>query len=116
MDPIQDAMGIMGPWQIIITIAISLINFPAAWHQLSIAVLAPGQNFTCISPAPINPNDSIIKACFIKVNHSLPEVKCTEFSYDQSVFKSTIISEVILVSIYFSITYIHWKKSGVSSE
>ncbi|XP_053593360.1 organic cation transporter protein [Microplitis demolitor] len=97
IDPIQDAMGIMGPWQIMITIAISLINFPAAWNQLAIAVIAPGQNFTCISPAPINPNDSMIKACFVKVNHSLPEVKCTEFTYDQSVFKSTIISEWDLV-------------------
>ncbi|XP_014299598.2 organic cation transporter protein [Microplitis demolitor] len=97
LDPIQDAMGVMGPWQIIITVAVSLTNFPAACNQLAIAVIAPGQNFTCISPAPINPNDSMIKACFVKVNHSLPEVKCTEFSYDQSVFKSTIISEWDLV-------------------
>ncbi|KAH0540666.1 hypothetical protein KQX54_018924 [Cotesia glomerata] len=95
LDPIQDAMGSMGRWQIIITLAISLINFPAAWNQLAIAVIAPAQDFMCISPAPINSNDSMFKACSVKINESLPEVPCDKFSYDDSVFKSTIVSEII---------------------
>ncbi|KAG8040639.1 hypothetical protein G9C98_002635 [Cotesia typhae] len=93
LDPIQDAMGAMGHWQIIITIAISLINFPAAWNQLAIAVIAPRQDFTCVSPLPINPNDSMLNTCFVKVNESLPEVECEKFTYDDSAFKSTIVSQ-----------------------
>ncbi|KAI4502390.1 hypothetical protein M0802_002302 [Mischocyttarus mexicanus] len=43
-------MGVMGPWHIVIAIALSLVKLPVAWHQLSIVFLAPPTNFSCISP------------------------------------------------------------------
>nr|ACE75443.1 MFS transporter protein [Glyptapanteles indiensis] len=90
-------MGHLGIWQVVITIALAIIDLPLAWHELAMPVLAPGQDFTCISPAPINPSDSMLKACYVKVNESLPEVQCEKFTYDLSDFKSTIISEWDLV-------------------
>nr|ACE75159.1 MFS transporter protein [Glyptapanteles flavicoxis] len=96
-DPIQDAMGRLGIWQLVITVALSIVDMPAAWHELAIPVIAPGQDFTCISPAPMNSSDSMLKACYVKVNESLPEVKCEKFSYDTTDFKSTIMSEWDLV-------------------
>ncbi len=88
-------MGHLGIWQVVITIALAVIDLPLAWHELAMPVLAPGQDFTCISPVPINFSDSMLKACYVKVNESLPEVQCEKFTYDLSNFKSTIISEVI---------------------
>ncbi|KAJ8707424.1 hypothetical protein PYW08_010676 [Mythimna loreyi] len=96
-DPIQEAIGSMGPWQLIITIALSLKSFPAAWNQLAIAVIAPGQDFFCVSPTPMNASDSMLRACSVRVDDSLPEVPCEKFSYDDSGFKSTIVSEWDLV-------------------
>lgn len=87
-------MGRFGIWQLVITVALSLVDMPAVWHELAIPVIAPDQDFTCISPAPINRNDSMLKACYVKVNESLPDVKCDKFSYDITDFKSTIMSEV----------------------
>lgn len=88
-------MGRLGIWQLVITVALSIVDMPAAWHELAIPVIAPGQDFTCVSPAPMNPSDSMLRACYVKVNESLPEVKCQKFTYDVSDFKSTIISEVM---------------------
>ncbi|KAI5631101.1 sugar transporter domain-containing protein [Phthorimaea operculella] len=96
-DPVQEAMGTMGKWQIIITVVISLVNFPAAWTQFAIVVIAPRQQFTCLSPKPFNSSDSMERACLVKVNESLPEIRCSQFSYDESAFKSTIVSEWDLV-------------------
>lgn len=90
-------MGRFGIWQLMITVALSVIDMPLAWNELAIPVIAPGQDFTCVSPAPLNASDSMLKACYVKVNESLPEVKCQEFAYDTTDFKSTIISEVIQV-------------------
>lgn len=96
-DPIQDAMGQFGRWQLMIAVALAIVDLPLAWHELAMPVLAPGQDFTCVSPAPFNSSDSMLKACYVKVNESLPAVKCEKFTYDTSSFKSTIISEWDLV-------------------
>lgn len=94
LDPVQNAMGILGRWQIIITIALSLINFPAAWRQMSSNFLAPPVNFTCTYPIPMNPNDSMLNQCTVRVNENITEA-CTNFTYDQSIFQNTIVFEVI---------------------
>ncbi|XP_011312309.1 organic cation transporter protein [Fopius arisanus] len=108
LDTIQEAMGVMGPWQIIITVALSLVNFPVAWHQLSIVFLAPPANFTCINPTPVD-NKTVYSTedtqCFVNVtlltSSNITElgspVKCTQFEYDKSVFDSTIITEWDLI-------------------
>lgn len=47
-DVIEKCMGTFGRWQIIITLAIFLVKFPVAWHQLCIVIEAPPvSNFTC---------------------------------------------------------------------
>lgn len=91
LDPIQEAMGVMGPWHVIIAVALSLVNFPVAWNQLSIAFLAPPANFTCLSPKPMD--NYTTSRCEVAVGNDTFE-KCREFEYDRSIFMETIITEV----------------------
>ena len=82
----------MGPWHIVIAIAISLGKFPISWHQLSIVFLAPPVNFTCTSPFLTNDkfrNDG----CQVDLGNGTLE-KCSHFSYDRSIFRESIITQV----------------------
>jgi len=83
LDPIQEAMGSMGPWHIVIAVAISLVKFPVAWHQLSIVFLAP----------PTNSNESMKMKCEVDVGNGTIE-ECTEFRYDKRIFQESIITQV----------------------
>lgn len=94
LDVIQDAMGVMGPWHIVIAVALSLVKFPVAWHQLSIVFLAPPTNFSCASPITTG-NESTIMKCYVEVNGTME--KCTDFRYDRRIFKESIITEWNLV-------------------
>lgn len=96
LDSIQEAMGSMGPWHIVIAIAISLGKFPISWHQLSIVFLAPPVSFTCISPFIIN-GQLKNEGCEVDVGNGTFE-KCINFSYDRSVFRETIVTQVSIVN------------------
>lgn len=85
-------MGSLGPWHIVIAVALSLVKFPVAWHQLSIVFLAPPTNFTCIHPTPANLSDSMSGKCEVDVGGH--KEKCTEFAYNRNIFKETIITQV----------------------
>ncbi|KAL2713751.1 organic cation transporter protein-like isoform X1 [Vespula squamosa] len=95
LDVIQDAMGVMGPWHIVIAIALSLVKFPVAWHQLSIVFLAPPTNFSCISPQS-STNESMITKCYVDIGNGTME-KCTGFKYDKRIFRESIVTEWDLV-------------------
>ncbi|KYN15387.1 WD repeat and HMG-box DNA-binding protein 1 [Trachymyrmex cornetzi] len=95
LDPVQEAMGSMGPWHIVIAVVISLVKFPVAWHQLSIVFLAPPTNFSCIAPLSAT-NDSTIMKCEVDVGNGTIE-ECTEFSYDKRIFRESIITQWDLV-------------------
>ncbi|XP_043281642.1 organic cation transporter protein-like isoform X2 [Venturia canescens] len=94
LDAIQEAMGAMGPWHVIIAVALSLVNFPVAWNQLSIAFIAPPANFTCLSPVSVD--NSTTSRCEVSLGNGTIE-KCHEFEYDRSIFTETIITEWNLV-------------------
>ncbi|KAK2582312.1 hypothetical protein KPH14_004651 [Odynerus spinipes] len=95
LDVIQDAMGSMGPWHIVIAVALSLVKFPVAWHQLSIVFLAPPTTFWCVSPESAT-NESVKYKCYVDVGNGTMD-KCTDFRYDKRVFRETIITEWDLV-------------------
>ncbi|OAD56165.1 WD repeat and HMG-box DNA-binding protein 1 [Eufriesea mexicana] len=95
LDVIQNAMGVMGPWHIVIAIALSLVKFPVAWHQLSIIFLAPPTNFSCAAPISMT-NESTIMKCYVNVGNGTME-KCTNFKYDRRIFKESIITQWNLV-------------------
>lgn len=95
LDVIQDAMGAMGPWHIVIAVALSLIKFPVAWHQLSIVFLAPPTNFSCASPESAT-NESLMFKCYVDVGNGTME-KCNHFRYDKRIFRETIITQWDLV-------------------
>ncbi|XP_014226145.1 organic cation transporter protein isoform X1 [Trichogramma pretiosum] len=90
-DAVQQAMGFLGRWQILICTAISLIKFPVAWHQLAIVFMAPKQGYNCTMPSFMNSTDQ----CRAEVNGSI--VECSEWKFDTSVFPKTIISQWDLV-------------------
>lgn len=92
LDTVQEAMGSMGPWHIVIVVAISLVKFPVAWQQLSIVFLAPPTNFSCIAPSSAT-NDSTFMKCEIDVGNGTME-KCTDFKYDKRIFRESIITQV----------------------
>ncbi|CAB0028581.1 unnamed protein product [Trichogramma brassicae] len=85
-------MGTLGPWHIVIAVALSLVKFPVAWHQLGIVFLAPPGNFTCASPTPADNTSSRLNQCLVDVGGGHME-KCSQFNYDRSIFDKTIISE-----------------------
>ncbi|KAM3964929.1 organic cation transporter protein [Aphomia sociella] len=84
-DPLTKAIGAIGKWQIWICFVVFLVKFPVAWHQMSIIFLAPPMNFTCAFEQNIEEYSNICSS------------NCTEYEYDRSVFKETIISQWDLV-------------------
>ena len=92
LDVVQNAMGTMGPWHIVIAVALSLVKFPVAWHQLSIVFLAPPPIFSCTTPRSAT-NESTLMKCYVDAGNGTME-KCTSFKYDKRVFKETIITQV----------------------
>lgn len=91
VDAVQEAIGNLGRWQIYVCLAISLVKFPIAWHQLAIVFMAPHQDYNCISPAGVQTLDH----CAVNVSGVLAD--CTEWEYDRSTFTETIISQWNLV-------------------
>ncbi|XP_050453891.1 organic cation transporter protein-like isoform X2 [Cataglyphis hispanica] len=91
VDAVQIAIGNLGKWQIIVCLAISLVKFPVAWHQLAIVFMAPHQDYNCTAPATVDSKDQ----CMVNVNGTL--AKCTEWEYDRRIFPETIISQWNLV-------------------
>ncbi|XP_059057378.1 organic cation transporter protein-like [Achroia grisella] len=92
-DPLTKAIGAIGKWQIWICFVVFLVKFPVAWHQMSIIFLAPPVNFTCASDQSTETFNNICNA------------SCTDYEYDRSIFKETIISQWDLVCDR------HWMKN-----
>ncbi|KAJ8674537.1 hypothetical protein QAD02_005799 [Eretmocerus hayati] len=90
-DAVQRSMGYLGPWQIVVCTAISLVKFPVAWHQLATVFMAPKQEYNCTVPGLGLSKDQ----CYVRINNSL--VECQKWEYDRSVFPETIISQWNLV-------------------
>ena len=89
VDAVQEAMGGLGRWQILVCLAISLIKFPVAWHQLAIVFAAPlGQQYNCTSPTKTFAKDQ----CIVSINGTHTE--CTEWEFDRNIFPETTISQV----------------------
>lgn len=88
IDAVQQAIGDLGKWQILVCLAISLVKFPVAWHQLAIVFMAPHQEYNCTTPAQNVSSDQ----CIVDINGTNTE--CTKWEYDRSIFPETIISQV----------------------
>ncbi|XP_018406233.1 PREDICTED: organic cation transporter protein-like [Cyphomyrmex costatus] len=93
VDAVQIAIGNLGRWQIIVCLAISLVKFPVAWHQLAIVFMAPHQDYNCTEPATTEEYSK--DQCTVNLNGTL--IECTEWEYDRKIFPETIISQWNLV-------------------
>lgn len=79
-DIVQKSIGVLGKWHIWICLAIFLVKFPVAWHQLSIVFVAPRTDFYCA--------DTALDKC---------DPNCTAHVFNRSIFTETILSEWDLV-------------------
>ncbi|XP_046838960.1 organic cation transporter protein-like isoform X1 [Vespa crabro] len=91
IDAVQQAIGNLGKWQILVCLAISLVKFPVAWHQLAIVFMAPYQEYNCTIPLQTVSSDQ----CTFNINGT--NIECTKWEYDRSTFPETIISQWNLV-------------------
>jgi len=79
-DPIQNSIGELGRWQILVCGVVFLLKFPVAWHQMGIIFLAPTTNFTC--------EDKSLEPC---------SEECHKHEFNTSIFTNTIQMEWDLV-------------------
>ncbi|CRK99712.1 CLUMA_CG012990, isoform A [Clunio marinus] len=86
-DPVQNAMGELGRFQIGVCALICLLKFPVAWHQMGIIFLAPKTEFHCKDPS--------ISKC---------SESCVEREFNKSIFTNTIQMEFDLVCDRQSLT------------
>ncbi|KAF7997518.1 hypothetical protein HCN44_006089 [Aphidius gifuensis] len=92
IDAVQKAMGGLGRWQILVCLAISLVKFPVAWHQLAIVFMAPqSQGYNCTNPPHIETKDQ----CVLNINGT--QIECQSWEFDKSIFPETIVSQWNLV-------------------
>ncbi|KAG7299051.1 hypothetical protein JYU34_017526 [Plutella xylostella] len=78
IDTIQKCMGSFGKYQLLLCLLVFLSKFPVAFHQLSIAFLAPKVSFECQDGG----------------NNTCP---CANPIYDTSIFTNTIVMEWDLI-------------------
>lgn len=99
LDAVQEAMGVMGPWQILIAIALSFVNIPVAWQQISIAVIAPKTSHSCNIPVSMSGAVSSNDECAYTsvVNNINVSYECTNFTYHNEGLDTTMITEYNLV-------------------
>lgn len=92
---VSHLIGDFGKWQAIISLLLSLLKLPIGWFQLSIVFLAPTTNFWCVSPTGNSSWLNEMTSSELE-NQTLNncDVECSEYAFDKTVFKSTIISEV----------------------
>ncbi|XP_077295935.1 organic cation transporter protein-like isoform X2 [Arctopsyche grandis] len=74
-DAIQEAIGSMGKYQVILCLIIFLTKFPVAFHQMGIIFLAPPVSYICLDNSSNETN----------------KCPCSNPEYDTSIFQDTII-------------------------
>lgn len=82
-DPIEKAVGMLGPWQLFVCLSVFLLKFPVAFHQIGIIFLSPNVTFTCSDPTKPMCSD-----------------ECPSHTFNRSIFTETIATEWDLVCEY----------------
>ncbi|KAK5637823.1 hypothetical protein RI129_000197 [Pyrocoelia pectoralis] len=80
VDIVEKSIGVLGRWHIAIYLAVMFGRVPGMWQQLSIIVIAPPINVTCV--------DNITDKC---------STNCSDVIYDRSVFTETIQTQWNLI-------------------
>ncbi|CAH1134400.1 unnamed protein product [Ceutorhynchus assimilis] len=117
-DTIKATIGDFGRWQLKISLLMAMVKFPIAWFQMSIVFLAPPVEFWCQKlPGSENITDQEWKRltlpsenqtskqnginqgfCVMKpTSNQSSLLSCPGYTYNESVFTSTITSEWDLV-------------------
>ena len=99
-DSVLRDVGEFGPYQVYNLVLIGLSGTPAGAHSLANVFLAGTPDHWCASassnastPAPRDVSDDVCHVTSQRGNETVEE-KCTAWEYDDSVFGSTIVTEV----------------------
>lgn len=89
---VSDIVGNWGPYQMRICIFLIPAYIMAIFQNLTLPFFAPKIDFWCRSPN----SSHEINSCFIDPNGSIYDEsnKCTDFDYDMSFYRSTLVDEV----------------------
>ncbi|KAK6636636.1 hypothetical protein RUM43_010298 [Polyplax serrata] len=96
---VSHLIGDFGKWQAIISLLLSLLKLPIGWFQLSIVFLAPITDFWCATPKTSDWSWSDDTTPMNRTNYTLNscDAECSEYVFNTTVFKTTIISEWLLI-------------------
>ena len=108
-EPIGEIMGEIGKWQIQRILIVFVIGIPGIAHVFSAAFIAAKTDYWCTDDLPNNWSnytlDTLPKGILTSKNVTeLCASSCTEYGFDHSFWKDTLISQFSLVcdESYFS--------------
>lgn len=101
---ISHLVGDFGKWQATVSLLVSLLKLPIGWFQLSIVFLAPIPEFWCEHPiSNVTKFNQVSDVTWRNESLNNCDVECAHYVFNTTTFKRTIISEVNIFELGYSL-------------